>query len=380
MKDGRADAVLLWEVRSRRSCGLRRAYRRDARMKRLPIAFAFLVALSLAAPHAFAQQTITLIAYGGLFQERYTKSVIEPFQAGNPGISVNYFALPTSGQMLGTLRAQKAAPQSDVAILDVTVSKAGTDDGIFVKLDDKLVPNIARLRPEARFPDVGGVGVTFDNFMIIYNSELVKTPPTSLKDLASPQFKNKVSFTGMPDLIGLSAIIVMDKAAGGSGLSGRFEKGFAEMEAVAPNILTWEPQPEIYPLIVSGQAHVGIGWNARSQFNSNLSAGKLKAVIPSEGTVFQINTINLVANTSPDRAEAAKKFINYALSAETQKRFSEDMFYAPTNADAQIESSAAERTALRQMDKVVPVDWIALAKVRDVMMDQWRRRILPLSR
>ena len=81
--------------------------------------------------------------------------------------------------MLGTLRAQKAAPQSDVAILDVTVSKAGTDDGIFVKLDDKLVPNIARLRPEARFSDVGGVGVTFDNFMIIYNSELVKTPPTS---------------------------------------------------------------------------------------------------------------------------------------------------------------------------------------------------------
>jgi putative spermidine/putrescine transport system substrate-binding protein len=167
-------------------------------MKRFPIALACLIALLLGAPDAFAQQTITLLAYGGLFQERYTKSVIEPFQVANPGISVNYFALPTSGQMLGTLRAQKAAPQSDVAILDVTVSKAGTDDGIFVKLDEKLVPNIARLRPEARFADVGGVGVTFDNFMIIYNSELVKTPPTSLRDLALPQFKNKVSFTGMP--------------------------------------------------------------------------------------------------------------------------------------------------------------------------------------
>jgi putative spermidine/putrescine transport system substrate-binding protein len=184
----------------------------------------------------------------------------------------------------------------------------------------------------------------------------------------------------MPDIIGLSAMIVMDKAAGGPGLAGRFDKGVTAMEGIAPNILTWEPQPEVYPIIISGQAQAGLGWNARSQLNSKLSNGKLKAVIPNEGTVFQINTINLVANTPAGRSEAAKKFIDYALSAETQKRFSEDMFYAPTNAKVQLEASAAERTALTQMDKVVPVDWIALAKIRDAMMDQWRRRILPLSR
>jgi putative spermidine/putrescine transport system substrate-binding protein len=339
------------------------------------------VVIALASSSAFAQQTtITVIAYGGLFQERYTKSVIEPFQQANPGITVNYFGLPTSGQMLGTLRAQKAAPQSDVAILDVTVSKAGTDEGIFEKLDEKSIPNIAELRPEARFPDVAGVGVTFDNFDIIYNSELVKAPPKSLKDLASPEFKGKVSFTGMPDIIGLSAMIVMDKADGGPGLAGRFDKGVTAMEGIAPNILTWEPQPEVYPVIISGQAQVGLGWNARSQVNAKLSNGKLKAIIPSEGTVFQINTVNLVANTPASRSEAAKKFINYALSAETQKRFSEDMFYAPTNAKVKLEPSAAERTALMQMDKVVPVDWIALAKIRDAIMDQWRRRVLPLSR
>ncbi len=348
-------------------------------MKKILLGLGCSVAISLTGSSAFAQQTITLIAYGGLFQERYTKTVIEPFQAANPGITVSYFALPSSGQMLGTLRAQKAAPQSDVAILDVTVSKAGTDEGIFEKLDEKSVPNIADLRPEARFPDVAGVGVTFDNFDIIYNSDL-KTPPKSLKDLASPELKGKVSFSGMPDIIGLSAVIVMDNKDGGPGLAGRFDKGITAMEGIAPNILTWEPQPEVYPIIISGQAMAGIGWNARSQLNAKLSNGKLKAVIPSEGTVFQINTINLVANTPPARSEVAKKFINYALSAETQKRFSEDMFYAPTNAKVQLEPSAAEKTALMQMDKVVPVDWIALAKIRDAMMDQWRRRVVPASR
>jgi putative spermidine/putrescine transport system substrate-binding protein len=32
------------------------------------------------------------------------------------------------------------------------------------------------------------------------------------------------------------------------------------------------------------------------------------------------------------------------------------------------------------MDKVVALDWIALAKVRDQIMEQWRRKVLPLSR
>jgi putative spermidine/putrescine transport system substrate-binding protein len=318
------------------------------------------------------------MAYGGLFQERYTKAVVEPFEKANPGIKVSYFGLPTSGQMLGTLRAQKASPQVDVTILDVTVSKAGTDEGIFAKLDEAAIPNLANLRPQARFPDVNGVGVTFDNFAIIYNGDLVKTPPKALKDLASPELKGKVSFTGMPDIIGLSAIMVLDKVEGGPGLAGRFEKGIEAMAKIAPNILTWEPQPEIYPVVISGQAQAGLGWNARSQLNAKLSDGKLKVVIPSEGTVFQINTINLVANAPA--SDAAKRFIDYALSAETQKRFTEDMFYAPTNSKVEVGPETREKTALSQMDKVVPVDWLAVAKIRDAMMDQWRRRILPLSR
>jgi putative spermidine/putrescine transport system substrate-binding protein len=32
------------------------------------------------------------------------------------------------------------------------------------------------------------------------------------------------------------------------------------------------------------------------------------------------------------------------------------------------------------MDKVIPVDWIALAKVREPIMEQWRRKVIPLSR
>jgi len=324
------------------------------------------------------QQTVTVMAYAGLFQERYTKAVVEPFMKANPGIKVEYFPMPNSAQMLGTLRAQKAAPQADVVIMDVSVSKAATDEKLFNKIDEKVSKNVADLYPNARIADVDGVAVTFDNLVMLYNGDAVKDAPKSWMDLAKPEYKGKVAIPGMPDIQGLSLVLIMDKARGGTNYLQNVDKGIAALGEIAPSVQTWEPKPEVYPVIISGQAVIGAGWNARAQVNADTSGGKLKTALPQEGSVFQINTINYVAN-GPGK-DAGAKFIDYALSPEAQKAFTESMFYAPTNAKAQISEAAIARTAVKSMDKVIPVDWIALAKVRDPIMEQWRRKVIPLSR
>ncbi len=346
-------------------------------MKISKIVLALGLAASITAP-ALAETTVTLVAYNALFQDRYTKAVIEPFEKAHPDIKINYYGQASSAAMLGALRAQKAAPQADVVIMDVSVSKAGTDEGLFEKLDPATMPVINDLYPTARIPDIAGVAVTFDNLVLIYNTAAVKTPPTSYSVLADPAYKSKVVIPGVPDIQGLSLLMILDKANGGPGLAGKFSAGIAAMGKIAPNVLTWEPKPEVYAPVIAGDAALGVGWNARAQVNSDTSGGRLAATIPAEGTAFQINTINLVKGGPA--TEAAKTFIAYALSPEAQKSFTESMFYAPTNAKAQISESAINRTAVKFMDKVVPVDWLAVAKVRDQIADEWRRKVIPLSR
>lgn len=324
------------------------------------------------------QQTVTLMAYAGLFQERYTKAVVEPFMKANPGIKVEYFPMPNSAQMLGTLRAQKAAPQADVVIMDISVAKAATDEKLLTKIDEKVSKHVADLYPNARVADVDGVAVTFDNLVMLYNGDVVKEAPKSWMALTDKAYTGKVAIPGMPDIQGLSLVLIMDKARGGTNYLQNVDKGIAALGEIAPNVQTWEPKPEVYPVIISGQAVVGAGWNARAQVNADASGGKLKATLPQEGSVFQINAINYVAN-APGK-DAGAKFIDYALSPEAQKAFTESMFYAPTNSKAQISETAIARTAVKSMDKVIPVDWIALAKVREPIMEQWRRKVIPLSR
>ena len=99
-------------------------------------------------------------------------------------------------------------------------------------------------------------------------------------------------------------------------------------------------------------------------------------LLPSEGSVFQINTINVTRGTR--HRAAALAFANYALSQEAQKAFTERMFYAPTNARAQIAPEALARTAAapEYRSRMIPVDWAWMTTVRDQWNNRWRREIV----
>jgi len=69
--------------------------------------------------------------------DNYTKAVVELFMKKFPNVKVTYYPFPNSAQMLGALRAQKGSPQLDVALMDVSIAKIGTDEDLFAPLDPK---------------------------------------------------------------------------------------------------------------------------------------------------------------------------------------------------------------------------------------------------
>ena len=73
-------------------------------------------------------------------------------------------------------------------------------------------------------------------------------------------------------------------------------------------------------------------------------------------------------------------FAGQALSMLAQAAFTAAMYYAPTNAKATVAADVSDRTVVKAMDKVIPVDWIGLSKVRDQITQDWRRKVIPLSR
>ena len=323
-----------------------------------------------------AERSITFAGYSGIYQENYQAAVIDPFMKAHPDIKVGYFGMSTSAAILGTLRAQKAAPQIDVAMMDVTIAKAGTDDGLFDAIDTASVPAIAQLAPHALWPGVMGAALTFDNLVLLYAPETIKPAPTSWKALWDPKWSGQIAIPGVPDIVGIGLVLLANRLYGGGDYRQSTEKGIAAVSDMAPGVLSWDPRPDPYSFITNGQAAMGVGWNARGQLYSQQSGGKLAAVLPDEGSLFQVNMIEAVHGGR--ESEASRIFIDYALGTVAQTAFTERMFYAPTNAHATPSAEAIAHTAAspERMAKMLDVDWMEVAKLRDGITEQWRRRVL----
>ncbi|MFJ6292521.1 ABC transporter substrate-binding protein [Streptomyces griseoviridis] len=320
------------------------------------------------------KQTITFMGFFGTFQDSFTKTVIKPFEKANPDITVRYVPIQNSAEVLAKLRASKKNPPADVALMDSSVAPTANKEGLFAKLDEAQVPNLARLVDKARGTDGYGPGLTLDSLSILYNSKAVKKAPTSWNDLWDPAHKGKLALP-IADTRGVALIVALEKILGAD-YKKDIDPAIDRLKTLAPSVETWQPSPDVYTAVQSGEADVAVGWNARGQFYKDASDGVVQPVLPEEGTVEQINTINLVAGSG--HTAAAQKFIDYAIGAEAQKAFDDDAYYAPVNRDATLKKDVAERTtaSAEQQKHQIPVDWSWMTTRYTAWVDRIKREVI----
>jgi putative spermidine/putrescine transport system substrate-binding protein len=320
---------------------------------------------------------LVLMAYSGAFQDNYMKAVVEPFIKLHPTIKVIYSAAGSSAQMLGQLRAQKASPQVDVDIMDFSVSRVANKEGVFAKLDPSMAPNLADIYDEAKMPNGGGPGITFDNLVLVYNPNVMKPAPTGIKDLLNPANKGKLVLSPAPNVIGIALQLVVDKYLGVD-YKGSSDPAVETLKKIAPQVQTWQPMPDEYTMVINGSAGMAVAWNARAQLYIDKSPEKIKSTVMADGGILDMDTINLVAGAK--NRDAALAFIDYALSPEPQARLAQVMYYGPTNKKAKLPPAMLARTssAPETLSKMLPVDWDAVANIQDQWSDRWRREIVPI--
>lgn len=323
---------------------------------------------------ATGKQTITFMGFFGTFQDSFTKTVIKPFEKANPDISVKYVPIQNSAEVLAKLRAGKKNPPADVALMDSSVAPTANQEGLFAKLDSAKVPNLERLVDKARSKDGYGPGLTLDSLSILYNSKAVDKAPTSWNDLWDPAYKGRLAMP-IADTRGVALIVALEKILG-EDYKKDIDPAIARLKKLAPSVETWQPSPDVYTSIQSGESDVAVGWNARGQFYKDASDGVVQPVLPKEGTVEQINTINLVGNSA--HKDAAQKFIDYAIGAKAQKAFDDDAYYAPVNQDAKLKSDVAERTtaSAEQRAHQIPVDWSWMTTRYTAWVDRIKREVI----
>ncbi|MGD0560971.1 MAG: extracellular solute-binding protein [Streptosporangiaceae bacterium] len=314
------------------------------------------------------------MGFDGVFQTLFTEKVIDPFEAKYPNVKVKYLPIENSGQVLAAMKTQASNPDVDVALMDKSVAISANAEGLFGKLNPSIVTNLSSIESAGQTADDFGPALTFDSLALLYNPTLVKTAPTSWDDLWDSAYKGKVVMTPADTRL-LDLLVVLDHMDG-TNYKTTIAPALSRLKALAPSVETWDPEPDVYTPIVNGQGVIGIGWNARGQIYYNQSGGKLKPVLPAQGTVYQINTINLSAHSQ--NKLAAETFINYALSPQAQAAFDDVAYYSPTNVHTVLSANASSRvaTAKANSSNIIPLDEAWMATHEDTWEQELQQQVI----
>ena len=284
-------------------------------------------ALALSAPHIVraARRNLTIAAPAGNFQSAYDAAVIDPFRRQNPGIEVTYYPAAAPEQILSLLRSRRLIPPIDVALLELTVARTATTDGLLVPLTAASLPGVG-LPASAFTEDVAGPAALLDCLAIAYSPLREAPPPTSWRVLWNRNLAGQLVLNPAPDWSGVAFTLVANVLFGGDDYRRSLRPGINSISVIAPGVATWYPIPDLYSVIINGSASIGVAWNAEGQMRVRNSGGKLAMAIPDEGSIFQVTTINLTASAKD--TDAAHAFIAYALSTEAQQAAAEHLFYS----------------------------------------------------
>lgn len=328
--------------------------------------------LAGAAGLAWAQgKSISATTYPGAWESSH-RGILLPAFTKATGASVNLvpsLAVDTVSKLV----ASKARPPYDVIILDEGPYLAALDHDIFEKIPVDKVPNLKDVPPKLLDPRGLGVFVSGQIIGIAYNTERIKTPPTSWNDLLKPEFKGRVGLAGMGSTLMSAWMVEMARLNGGS--EENLEPAFQFVKKLLPNVSAVASNPgALATLFQQGQIDISV------HYNNNVGDLQAKGVPvalvrPDTGWIHIKSSMHIVKSSrNPDLAAA---YINAALSPEVQTQMADEPYFiAPVSTKAKFSrglQAYARNTA--EIEAMNGVDWAKLNPRRGEYIDRFNREV-----
>ena len=319
------------------------------------------LAVSLLAPRAVAQNALVISIWGGNWKDTVEKVVGKAFTA-KTGIPVEYEVGGTIDR-LAKARVAKGNPLVDLNFTTTHVARLYISDGLYDKLDMAKLPSSKEIAKEA-FRSEYHVGSWAYVYTIVYRPDLVKEDITKWSDLWKPSLKGKIA---MPDFDPSHIITIAALMEGGNEVN--WQKGEARLKQLKDSVAAfYSTDAQSQDLMKTGQGPVQVMLSVNA-YHLQEQGIAVKVVQPTDYPgIVGIDTMGVMAGTK--KADAAHQFINLALSKEIQSELVKALRAGPVNAGAAVPANLKGQPGIF----LSPAEW----KDRGyIMNDEARAKNLP---
>ncbi len=311
----------------------------------------------LAGATAASARDLTVVSWGGSYQEAQKKIFFEPFKAlsGKPLLDESW----DGGYGVLQAKVKAGTPNWDAVQVESEELELGCADGIYEKIDWAKMGGKEAFLPAAVHDC--GVGAIVWSTGIAWDSEKLALGPKSWPDYWDVQkfpgkrglrkgAKYSLEFALMAD--GVAPADVYKTLGTPEGV----ERAFKKLDEIKPHVVWWEAGAQPLQILSSGEVTMTTVYNGRIS-GINRSEGK-KFVFYFPGSIYAIDSW-VVLKDSPNK-DAAFDFIAFASKPENQAKLPEHIAYGLTNvaAAAQVpEQFQAELpTTPANLESAIPLD------------------------
>jgi putative spermidine/putrescine transport system substrate-binding protein len=299
------------------------------------IAMISLLVFSLS-PSTHAAGKLVFGGWSGDWGTMAEKYVYEPFKQEYGAEIMHIYG--GSADIFARIRAQKADPQIDVVTLTELMTLNAINEDLLWPLREENVPNLDDVWGKAQMSPYGPA-ILLADVGIAYNTEKVKTPPTSWRDLWKPEYKGRVAIPGFGHASNLAFLTMAAILEGGD--EHNIEPGFKLLEQLEPNVIaTYTTDADVYTLFEREEIWLAVWYNGPTWAMTE-KGFPIAYVRPKEGVPGIRSFINVVKNCK--NRDLAEKMVNQHISVEAQKGMAEDIYYGPVNKKVTLTPELAQK-------------------------------------
>ncbi len=275
------------------------------------------------------------------------------------GCTVNFVGVADGVALLNRLKLEGAGSKADVVIgLDTNLVAEAKQTGLF---DVSGIDTSAAKVPGGYEDDVF-VPYDYGHFAVVYDTQTVKKPPTSLKELVEGDSSQKIAIqdprTSTP---GLGLLLWVKSVYG--------DKAPEAWAKLRKRILTVTPGwSESYGLFTKGEVPMVLSYTTSPAYHMVAEkTDRYQAAAFSEGHYIQIEVSGLLKN-APHK-ELAKQFLAFTLTSGFQDAIPENNWMMPVAATSKPLPEAFSKLVVPQ--KTFLMDPEEVAKNRKAWVDEW---------
>ncbi len=287
--------------------------------------------IGVVAGPARAQDSMTIVSWGGAYQDSQKEAYYKPFSA-SAKVKINEEEY--NGE-IAKIRAmvQAGSVSWDVVDVDTQTALQGCEEGLFEKIDWAKVGDRSKFLPGTTTDCA--VGTIVYSTVFAYDTEKLKTGPTTIADLFDLQkFPGKRGLQKSP-FVNLEWALVADgvpreKVYDMLKTPEGVDRAFKKLSTIKSQVVWWEAGAQPPQLLASGEVVMSSAWNGRI-FNANAKEGK-KFKIVWDAQVPDYDFWVIPKGTK--KMDLAYKFVATASDPKVMANQSKYISYGPTHRDA----------------------------------------------